>query len=251
MFIEDLKSTNGTSLNGEKITPGESHELTKGDTVSIANTIICFDSKSPKKPLDEKPKEEAKGNSKDTLQRNRRSQSPKNLELVFKVTELLRQSLKTDEISRKVLEYLLDALPRVDRAAIMLCDNINGEIRRVFFRSKQLPEEIHFMYNQIIVDRVIKGGKPVRMANTGLKAGDSSITSIGTIQIGSVICVPLISDSKTFGAIYVDSIRGPNAFRKDDLLLLESLSGPVAVVIEKKMLASRLEDSRPEISIVK
>ncbi|MEE4351278.1 MAG: FHA domain-containing protein [Desulfatiglans sp.] len=264
LFLEDLKSTNGTSLNGEVINPGESYELTEGDTVSIAHTVVCVDREIPKQPLDrksmEKPVEEEKKVKRKeasqmepqvSIQKNRRTQSPKDLELVFKITELLRQSLEKDDMSRKVLEYLLNSLPRVDRTAIMLCDNSDGDIRRVFFRSRQLPEEIHFMYNQLIVERVLKGGKPVMMSNTGIKGEDKAKTKLGTIQIGSVMCVPLISDNKTLGAIYVDSIRGPNAFRKDDLLLLESLSGPIAVFMEKKMLASRLEDSNQEITIVK
>jgi hypothetical protein len=38
------------------------------------------------------------------------------------------------------------------------------------------------------------------------------------------------------GVIYVDSFSGAYAFRKDDLFLLQSLSGPVAGVMEKVIL---------------
>jgi hypothetical protein len=41
------------------------------------------------------------------------------------------------------------------------------------------------------------------------------------------------------GVIYVDSLTGPYGFRKEDLLLLKTLSGPVAVAIEKAALASQ------------
>ena len=39
-FAEDLKSTNGTYINGKIITPGEGFELSEGDTISIGNTFI-------------------------------------------------------------------------------------------------------------------------------------------------------------------------------------------------------------------
>ena len=40
-------------------------------------------------------------------------------------------------------------------------------------------------------------------------------------------------------------------FREDDLLLLESLSGPVAVAVEKATLASRLKGSLSQIKIIR
>jgi hypothetical protein len=61
----------------------------------------------------------------------------------------------------------------------------------------------------------------------------------------------MISSSEILGAIYVDSIRGPFGFRNDDLLMLEGLSGPVAVTVEKSILAARLEGSLSEIKIIR
>lgn len=247
VFVEDLKSTNGTLLNDEKITPGQSYELGDGDTISIANTVMRLDGGSSRDPLDEKPGQQPK----DNLPKERRSQSPGNLELVYKVTELLRQSLKIDEIIDKVLRYLLDTLPRIDRVAILLFDNKKGEIRRVICRSRLAPEESQFVYSRQVVNQVRKEGTPVRMVDTNRDAPDDFKTAMSTLQIGSVMCVPMISNSEMLGAIYVDSIRGPYGFREDDLLLLESLTGPVAVAIEKAMLASRLEGSLSSIKIIR
>ena len=39
-FAEDLKSTNGTLINGERIEPGEGFELGEGDIISIGSTVI-------------------------------------------------------------------------------------------------------------------------------------------------------------------------------------------------------------------
>ena len=40
IFVEDLKSTNGTFINGEMITPGEGFEVWEGDTISIGNSVL-------------------------------------------------------------------------------------------------------------------------------------------------------------------------------------------------------------------
>jgi GAF domain-containing protein len=55
-----------------------------------------------------------------------------------------------------------------------------------------------------------------------------------TLQIRSVLCVPMIISKKTRGAIYVDSRQGPyDSSRKEDLLLLNSLGAFIAAAIEK------------------
>ena len=247
LLVEDLESANGTLINNDKIASGEGVEVKDGDTISIANTVMRLDGDSSDHALDV----DTGQNKKDDTSEERRTQSPKTLELVYKVTELLRQSLSIDEIIDKVLEYLLDALPRIDRVAILLFDNKKSEIKRVISRSRQDLKESEFIYSRAVVNQVMKEGKSVKMADTCREEPDTFKTGISTVQIGSIMCVPMISSSEILGAIYVDSTRGPFGFRNDDLLLLEALSGPVAVSVEKSMLASRLEDSLSEIKIIR
>jgi hypothetical protein len=246
LFTEDLKSTNGTAINGELITPGEGYEMSEGDTVSIGSTVLRLTEVHVDKislEVDGSAIQGAKLDSKekDQLPKERRSQSPRNLELVSRVSELLRQSLSINDICEKMLEYLMDTLPRVDRAAILLYDNQKGDIKEVISRSRQDPWDEAVRYSRSIVGRVLEEGRAIRMSNTGFEAPDDFSESMSTMQICSAMCVPVISNSEIRGAIYVDSIRVPYGFRKDDLLLLNSLSGPVAVVIENEMLSSRLE----------
>jgi pSer/pThr/pTyr-binding forkhead associated (FHA) protein len=248
LFVEDLKSTNGTSINGELITPGEGYETSEGDIISIGNTALRlaeFHVDKISSEVDDLAIQGAKSDSreKDQLSEERRSRSPRNLELVSKVSELLRQSLGVNEICEKILEYLMDTLPRVDRAAILLYDDQKGDIKEVISRSRQDPWDEAVRYSRSIVSRVLKEGKAIRMSNTDYEAPDDLSESMSTLQICSAMCVPVISNSEIRGAMYVDSIKVPYGFRKDDLLLLNSLSGPVAVVIENEMLSSRLNEA--------
>ena len=246
LFAEDLKSTNGTVINAELITPGEGYEMSEGDTVSIGSTVLRLTEVDADKisiEVDDSAIQGANSDSteKDRMPGERRSQSPKNLEMVSRMSELLRQSMSINEICEKMLEYLMDTLPRVDRAAILLYDNHKGDIKEVISRSRQDPWDEAVRYSRSIVGRVLEEGRAIRMSNTGFEAPDNFSESMSTMQICSAMCVPVISNSEIRGAIYVDSIRVPYGFRKDDLLLLNSLSGPVAVVIENEMLSSRLE----------
>jgi len=248
-FIEDLKSTNGTLINDEMITPGDGYEMSEGDTIFIGNTVLRL-AEVPVGEISDVTDSmiqdsEPDLNKKDPFHEERRSQSPRTLELISKVSELLGDTLSIKEIFEKVLEYLMDALPRVDRSAILLYDDQKGDIREVFSKSRKGPWDEAVRYSRSIVGRVLEEGKAIRMSNTEYEAPDDFSESMSTMQIGSAMCVPVISHSVMRGAIYVDSIHVPYGFRKDDLLLLKSFSGPVAVIIENEMLSLKLKGATP------
>jgi pSer/pThr/pTyr-binding forkhead associated (FHA) protein len=248
-LVEDLKSTNGTMINGELIEPGEGFEVDEGDSISIGNTVIRLGeifshSASEKKDL-LPTSSNGNHNEKDTSEKDRRSRSPKDLALIYKASELLRQSLKINEIFEKILEYLFETLPRIDRAAILLYDHEKGEITQVNGRSRQDQVTRATYYSQPVVDKVCKDGKAIRMSDTAYEPPSALLENMGTAKIRSVLCVPIISNSKISGAIYVDSFRVPYGFRKEDLLLFNTLSGSLAIAIENMQLADKLKVLRP------
>jgi len=243
-FVEDLRSTNGTMVNGEIITPGEGYEIEERDPVSIGHTVIRLDGISTGKGLgtDEFESRPARvySNEEGQVPRERRSGSGKGLEMIYKVSELLKHSLSIDEFLEKVLEFISEVLPRIDTSAILLYDIQEGQIKDVISNSKQGDGKAGVSYSRSVVDRVIREGKTIRMSNTTYEDPDSLSDSMSTLQLGSIMCVPMISNSQIRGVIYVDSFREAYGFRKEDLLLLNTLSGPLAVAIEKAMLTSQL-----------
>ena len=74
------------------------------------------------------------------------------------------------------------------------------------------------------------------MSNTLYEAEGALSKDMETSKIRCVLCVPMIIESQIYGAIYVDSVQGPYGFRRDDLLLLNSLTGSVAIAIENAQL---------------
>jgi len=249
-LVEDLKSTNGTMINGELIEPGEGFEVDEEDTISIGNTVIRLGEIFSHSALEKKDllptSSNGKHNEKDNSEKDRRSRSPKDLALIYKASELLRQSLKINEIFEKILEYLFETLPRIDRAAILLYDYEKGEITQVNSRSRQDQVTKATYYNQPVVDKVCKDGKAIRMSDTAYEPPSVLLEDMGTAKIRSVLCVPIINNSKISGAIYVDSVRVPYGFRKEDLLLFNTLSGSLAIAIENMQLADKLKGLQPD-----
>jgi sigma-B regulation protein RsbU (phosphoserine phosphatase) len=236
--IEDLGSTNGTLLNGEMITPGKSYEVTERDTIVIGNTVIQLGGIPPNKALGMKDlghhSPEADLDVLKDLARERRSRSPKNLQLIYKASKLLEQSLDIHEVLEMILDSMFETLPRIDRVSILLFDNQQNKLKEVVTRSRQGEEKGTIPYSHTVLDRVAKNGKAIKVSNTTYEAQPEPLESMDTLQIRSVLCVPMIISKKTRGAIYVDSRQGPyDSSRKEDLLLLNSLGAFIAAAIEK------------------
>ncbi|MCD6560728.1 MAG: FHA domain-containing protein [Deltaproteobacteria bacterium] len=246
-FAEDLKSTNGTYINGKIITPGEGFELSEGDTISIGNTFIrlCEVAQANNSISKKIPVRHSTGlsNKRERPLNDRRdaSGSFNNLNLLYKISELLRQPISIDEICEKVLEFLLANLPRIDLAAIFIFDKEKEQTKKVISRSRGNNERDTDRYSRSIVDRVLRNGKALRMSNTRFEAPCDLSHTISARKIASVLCVPMISNSKLIGAIYMDSVQGPYGFRKNDLMLLNTVSGSLAVTIEKAKLVTILD----------
>ena len=239
--VEDLRSTNGTLLNGDMVVPGQGYEVTERDTIVIGNTVIQIGGISSNKKLDIKdlgpPSPKSEPNEIENSVRERRSRSAKNLQLIYKASELLEQSLGINDILEKVLDSLFETLPRIDGVSILLFDDKEKKIKEVIARSRRNNSRNAIQYSKTVLDRVSQDGKAVKVSNTTYNAQPENLDRMDTLQIRSVLCVPMIIKSKVSGAIYVDSLRGPyDSSRKEDLLLLNSLSGFVAAAIEKSHL---------------
>lgn len=238
--VTDLKSKNGTFVNGKSITPGLPVEVKEEQPVAVGGVFIslcrsnaeedlaALDSIDITKELDE---------SEGVRFHDRPMTSVKNMQLLYKVADILKQSLDLNEILEQILSYILDLFKRVDRGLFILTDNKTGEITKVISLSKGTKEDVAAAYSRTVVKRVIREKKAVIMPDIFGEERDDLSESMEMLQIKSVMCVPLISKSRVWGVTYVDSIKRPHGFRQEDLSLLSALSTPAAIAIENAMLS--------------
>ena len=241
-FLEDLKSTNGSWLNDSLVLPGEGFEIGEGDLITLGNTVILVTDAPPSPTLQSKSKppplpgaRQIRDGSKKP-ERERREKLLRNLELIYAVSKLIRSRMDLREMMENVLDSVLETLPRIDRAVLILLEKEKEEIRDIITRSKRDLQDNSRHYSHTVVSRVLREGKAVRMSNTDLEPPSDASASVSTLKIGSLLCVPLVSNEKTRGVLYVDSLSGPYGFRKDDLLLLNAMSGALALRIENAQL---------------
>ena len=242
-FVEDLRTTNGTFINNRRLSPGKLFEAKEGTPVVIGKILISLGKACPEDAVNiQDPSDlhsELSRTGVFTLDRRRPFTTTKNLELIYKVSNVLMQSLDIDEILEKILDYIFDLLKRIDRGAILLISNETGELEQIIGRSKFDKGKTNINYSRTIANKVMREGKPINMPD--LTQGDTGHFSESMLRMKSVMCVPLISRSQTRGVIYVDSVSEKHGFRTEDLSLIKSLSSPAAIAIENALFYSDLE----------
>jgi 3',5'-cyclic-nucleotide phosphodiesterase len=276
-YIEDLNSKNGTFISGMEIHPGKVFTLKEGVPVFMGNVVVSIGVlPSDEKTADVKPidvsneltngelevldsldiakeiqdsEQEIPSASQEMVQENsetfvqdRPFTPQKNVELIYNVSNVLMQSLHLGDsingILETILSYILDLLKRLDRGAFILLDTETGEITQLIPMLKKSAGDSIEVYSKTIVNRVIKERKPVVMLDTNKEDEADLSKSMKLMNIRSVMCVPLFSRSTIRGVIYVDSIRKPYGFRREDLSLLTALSIPAAYAIENATMPS-------------
>jgi pSer/pThr/pTyr-binding forkhead associated (FHA) protein len=247
-FIRDLKSRNGTFIDGVRIGPDMDYEVQEGKPVAIGRTFFSLGNPYPDDVLAVlnsidlfKELDEDNGNS----LKDRPSTAKKNMELIYKVSTVLMQTVNTKEILEKIIRHIMEVLKRIDRGLIFLVNLETGEIGDAISISKNNDPKCVRGYSRTIVDRVVREAKPLSMMDTLAEPELNLSESIRINKIRSVMCVPLISRARVMGVIYVDSVQRPNGFRKEDVDLLTALSSPAALAIENSLLSALPEQARP------
>ena len=242
-FIEDLRSTNGTFIGNDPIEPGEAFQVDERDTITIGNTVMNLQGILASSPLSEKdtkthhPKMHIDEKERLPLKNDRRSPSPKEQEFISRTSELLKQTVNINEILENALSYLFKVLPRINKAAIVLFDNQKVQVKRVIARSREGQGNGTARFSKALLKQVARDGKAIKLSNVIYESPGDNSDKEQKSQTRSVLCVPMIRNSKIRGGIYVDSNLGQHdGFRKEDHFLLHRLSSLVGSTIEKASL---------------
>ena len=256
-FARDLGSANGTFIKGRQISPELEFEVKEGLPFAIGRIIISLG--RPYTPElrqwhvmglkgDALSIHDSVGIPRDAddhhegIEPDRPMTSLRNMQLISKSSTALMRSLDIRETLGQILNSIFDLFTRIDRGVFILIDNETGKVSAVISRPNSREGEAPRSYSRTIVNRVMQEGKAVAMLDT-LSGDEIKLSeSMESMEIRSVMCVPLISRSRVRGVVYVDSLKKPYGFRKDDLSLLTALSSPAAVAIENASFYSRAKE---------
>jgi len=241
-LITDLKSRNGTFVSGAFMSPGKEVEVAEGVPIAVGITVICLGEGCSEQmvpflesiDLTEDPEELNR-----TLQMQRDRAAQNKLRFLYNASKALTENLSIRETLERLLGHIFDLLKRVDRGVFVLTDPDTERVTEIIFKSNNPGDDASSVYCEEIVKRVIESRKPFFVSDAKTDKSEF-VDTLEVLKIESVLCVPLISRSQILGAIYVDSLKRPYGFRREDLALLMNLSLRIAPSIDDARFASEI-----------
>jgi len=250
-IFTDLDSTNGSRINDTGVL--RPMRLRSGDTIQIGNTVFVYE------------EGEATGDKETTTrvqiiidEDDTRSMMPvawtshgttemlplmtselKGDELhelygllstLYRVTALVSRSATLDELLASVLEVVFDILP-AERGSVLLLDGPGDALvpRGAHCRDAR-DQTIHVSHT--IARDVVESGRGVLTRDALEDERFRSGESIVLYGIRSAMCVPVSTQRKLFGVVYLDTSSPTQQFTERDLELLTAIGTEMALAIE-------------------
>src|SRR5712691_3942973 len=269
--VTDLGSSNGTFLNGAKITEAEAGA---DDVVTFGK--VAFRVKEVTAPLPRpqvvppaefaSPKPGVKGGAAGTIVRqlpvsggvpavvidqpqgsshlkvrgqSQEERREKKLSLLLEVSKELSKQQELDRLLDKVVDFTFQIM-NVDRVSILLLDGKSNELIPRISKSRTGDASAAKHVPQSIARKAVEERVAILSDNA---AADERFKgkSILIQSVRSAMCTPLMgSDSKVLGILYVDNLTATHSFADEDLEFLIAFGGLTAVAIENSQLSDRL-----------
>jgi two-component system, NtrC family, sensor kinase len=258
--ILDLNSSNGTFVNGQKVSQ---QKLEEGDIVTMGDIEFGFSYHSRKEALDEEESEttvsledekEGEGESPfSTILTTKQTDSTplpladaafsdkqelvkanQRLATLYRLSDLLRDARDQQTILERVINLIFEVLP-ADRGVILCREkdvHARFEPTIVKYRGDEPISQTSISISRTIVER--SATEKIAILSRDARTDDrfKGSESIVMHDIRSAMCVPLIAKGKVLGVLHVDTRVSIRAFNEADLTFLSSLGNELAVSLD-------------------
>ncbi|RME52487.1 MAG: FHA domain-containing protein [Deltaproteobacteria bacterium] len=275
-YIKDLNSSNGTYVNGEKISE---KRLEHGDRITMGGIQLEFhreweepggtdrgkrypdvrvvsDDRDPDSDIQLSVSSlEAKAlldrtlpeGDLETLQK-----AHKNLMTIYEINRLM-QEFSIEDLFDRILDLIFEVIG-ADRGFIMLLEEETGELIPKAVRQGKKEEVLEpgegkegkrsITLSKTIINHVLESGESVITNDAMHDQRFQEGKSVLNYQIRSAMCVPLRSRTKILGIIHLDDY-GYSRYTKEDLQLLTIIGFEAGVAVENvALMAENLRNER-------
>jgi sigma-B regulation protein RsbU (phosphoserine phosphatase) len=234
-IVRDLGSTNGTLVNGKRITEG--HLLQPKDRVDLGELSIVFaDGASPSPAsqtvifIDNSTATQSTEQTsvRGVLDAEKEMRGGAHMKALIQAGRELASHTSLSELFGLIMNLLIDAVG-ASRGVLMTLENGELQVRA----SKGQGFRISSHVRDIVI-----GEKRSLLVQDALNDSDlAGRMSIVQQQIRSILAVPLQTNDRVIGLIYLDAPGLTHEFTKDDLSVLTVLANIAAIRIEHARLA--------------
>jgi len=258
--IRDLKSSNGTYLNGQAVSTAT---IRSGDQIQIGRTILLFTAEQQQADrtavekinliahpaFDDQSRIVGQARPTEQTHLGGWTQAGANLQLLYQITEeVVRPTTSLDDLLQRILDLTLGAVG-ADRGCMLVANAKTDRIEpRVVGHRRGVNVDERMPISTSIVEHVIQHGQGVRTSDAQHDSRFESGQSIMKAGIREAMCVPMRGRFELMGIIYVDTTRSSQSplshleggrFNDQLLRLLLAIGRQSALAIEN----SRYQDA--------
>jgi len=167
------------------------------------------------------------------------------------INQLLNSSLQVDDVLRIVMDTIV-RLTGAERGFLMLKDE-SGKISIHIARNweRESLDEADAEISRTVVKQVLENAQPVLTTNAQQDPRFDGQESVISLNLRSILCVPLISKDTIIGVIYADNRLREGLFTEIEKNLLAAFANQAAVAIENARLFESVRSSLAEVTELK
>jgi len=262
--LADLGSSNGTFINGRKLSPRERHTLASGDEVQLGSTLMLFTGSEDEEDLNLSDKiniihgkdsgdhsriiramkqEEGSqilmgdpGNSASPWLARARS----NLQVMYRTALAVSHTLDIDQLLNRIMQLIFEWV-EADRGCMMLLNPESGVLEPKVRRTRKGLSEDKISISKTILDYVLEHNEGVLTSDARDDQRWNPAASILQMGICEAICAPMQGRYGVVGVIYIDTSISPQRivqqgsatkFTEEHLKLMIAIAHQAALAVE-------------------
>lgn len=243
-FINDLKSANGTFVNGQRV--AERRQLRPGDQILTGTTLLLFGQElTPRRPhgvrvakpgeIDSVVEKTVPSNDDSMIMAVPEPNEAAALQLrvIYELTQLVGAVEDRQSLLDKVMDLVFDNF-QADRGFVLLQEMPTDRPEPVVVRHRVPPknkQDHRITVSRTIVQHVMRQGEGVLSSNAMADSRFAAGESVQEYGIRSAMCVPISVKSRSFGVLYIDSQVANYTYTEDQLKLLTAIGVQTALAL--------------------
>ena len=261
--VRDLGSSNGTVLNGQRVTDGA---LKNGDRIRIGEFTLLFLSGKTLGHPDMMPGLPALGEDMNTIQAAVRAESQhagraleawpdrekmiRAAEAIEKISRSIHGAHSPDELFTAVTQAIMEQYPECDMCSVLLWNAAEQELLPRTTRTKGEPDADSPNLSRTAVNRALQEREAFLCVNAESDALFEAAQSIRQFGIVSFVCAPILHAGDPKGVLYLDSRRSESAFSEADLRTLSVVANELALALQNmELLEHYVEKQKMEVAL--
>jgi signal transduction histidine kinase len=258
--LVDLGSSNGTTVNGEKI---EERRLINGDRVQLGRTLLIFTDADDRSSANVIHDVDIVGMSEVAGSRIVKSVSHEsgsqifgmpdvadspwlararsNLQIMYRTALAVSHTLDIDQLLARIMDLIFEWV-EADRGCIMLIDHETDQLTPAVSRNRKgVQTDAKLTISRTILDYVMQHKEGVLTSDAKDDQRWNPEGSIVTLGVREAIAVPMQGRYGIVGVIYIDTftppgkslpVRPPNKFSEEHLKLMVAIGHQAALAVE-------------------